>query len=175
MLIRRHDHKRRALGVMLLLEPNEFLLAKLVIYLFNRMQKIRFNTITAYHGDVAFWGDMRLQQKGDLYLPQFWGGGFSKIYQVISQTHLSRFIILRHYTSWSTDSTGNNNLCDVTAAVDDLFWKHFCVDAYFSWVRRWQFKLTGDPRTDDTINDDLIIKCSPDVILCRYHVLITFF
>ena len=34
------------------------------------------------------------------------------------------------------------------------------------WVRR------GGPRTCDPMNDDPIIKCSPDVILCRYHVLI---
>ena len=35
--------------------------------------------------------------------------------------------------------------------------------------------LGGPPGLGDTINDYPIIKCSPDVILCRYHVLITYF
>ena len=60
-----------------------------------------------YYRDVAFWGDMRLQKKGDTS-PQL-GGGFSKLYQVTSQTQLSRPITLGHYTSWSTDSAVNNN------------------------------------------------------------------
>ena len=83
-----------------------------------------------YYRDVAFWGEVRLQKKGDTS-PKFWGGGFSKLYQVTSQTQLSRSITLGHYTSWSTDSASNNNMCDVTAAADKLLWKHFCVDAYF--------------------------------------------
>ena len=68
--------------------------------------------------------------------PQFFGGGFSKLYQVTSQTQLSRPITLGHYTSWSADSAGNNIVCDVTAAADQLLWKHFCVDTHFSWVPR---------------------------------------
>ena len=47
-------------------------------------------------------------------------GRLSKVYQVTSQTQLSRPIPLRHYTSGNTDSAGNNNLYDVTAAADDL-------------------------------------------------------
>ena len=89
-----------------------------------------------YYRDVAFSGDRRLQKKGDTS-PIFWGGGFSKLYQVTSQTQLSRPITLGHYTSWSADSAGNNKVCDVTAAADKLLWKHFCVDTFFSWVPRW--------------------------------------
>ena len=70
-------------------------------------------------------------------LPYFLGGGFSKLGQVTPQTQLSRPITLGHYTSWSTDSAGNNKVCDVTAAADKLLWKHFCVDTYVSWVSRW--------------------------------------
>ena len=69
--------------------------------------------------------------------PPIWGGGFSKLYQVTSQTQLSRTIALGHYTSWSPDSAGNNKVCDVPAAADKLLWKHFCVDTFFSWVPRW--------------------------------------
>ena len=70
--------------------------------------------------------------------PMFvWGEGFSKLYQVTSQTQLPRPITLGHYTSWSTDSAGNNKVCDVTAAADKFLWKHLRVDAYFSWVLRW--------------------------------------
>ena len=116
---------------------------------------------------------MRLQNKKDTS-PNF-GGGLSKLYQVTSQSQLSRPITLRHYTSWSSDSAGNNNLCDVTAAADQLAWKHFCVDTYLSWVPCWLGEQAGDARTGDTINDDPILKCSPDMILCRYHVLITWF
>ena len=60
-------------------------------------------------------------------------------------------------------------MCDVTAAADNLLWKHFCVDAYFSWIPRWFGEYTGDPRAGDPMNDDPIIKCSPDVILCWYR------
>ena len=69
--------------------------------------------------------------------PPIFGGGFTTLYQVTSQTQLSRPITLGHYTSWSTDFAGNNKVCDVTAAADKLIWKHFCVDTYFSWVPRW--------------------------------------
>ena len=69
--------------------------------------------------------------------PPIFGGNFSKLYQVTSQTQLSRPITLGHYLSWSADSAGNNKVCDVTAAADKLLWKHFCVDTYFSWVPRW--------------------------------------
>ena len=89
-----------------------------------------------YYRDVAFSGDRRLQKKGDTS-PKFLGGGFSKLYQVTSQTQLSRPITLGHYTSWSTDSAGNNKLCGVTAAADQLLWNYFCVDTHFSWVPRW--------------------------------------
>ena len=61
-----------------------------------------------YYRDGAFWGEVRLQKNGR-YLPQFLGGGVSKLYQVTSQTQLSRPITLGHYTSWSTDSAINNN------------------------------------------------------------------
>ena len=58
--------------------------------------------------------------------PMFvWGEGFSKLYQVTSQTQLPRPITLGHYTSWSTDSAGNNKVCDVTAAADKLLWNTF--------------------------------------------------
>ena len=83
-----------------------------------------------YYRDVAFSGDRRLQKKGDTS-PNFLGGGFSKLYQVTSQTQLSRPITLGHYTSWSADSAGNNKVCDVKAAADKLLWKHFCIDTYF--------------------------------------------
>ena len=89
-----------------------------------------------YYRDVAFSGDRRFT-KERRYLPQFFGGGFSKLYQVTSQTQLSRPITLGHYTSWSTDSAGNNKVCDVTAAADKVLWKHFCVDTYFSWIPCW--------------------------------------
>ena len=89
-----------------------------------------------YYRDVAFSGDRRLKKKGDTS-PKFWGGGFSKLYQVTSQTQLSRPITLGHYTSWSADSAGHNKAWDVTAAADKLLWKHFCVDTYFLWVPRW--------------------------------------
>ena len=88
-----------------------------------------------YYRDVAFSGDRRLQKKGDTS-PKFLGGRFSKLYQVTSQTQLSRPITLGHYTSWSADSAGPNKVWDVTAAADKLFWKHFCVDTHFSWVSR---------------------------------------
>ena len=88
-----------------------------------------------YYRDVAFSGDRRLQKKGDTS-PKFLGGGFSKLYQVTSQTQLSRPITLGHYTSWSADSAGNNKVCDVKAAADKLLWKHFCIDTHFSWVPR---------------------------------------
>ena len=89
-----------------------------------------------YYGEDAFSGDRRLQKKGDRYLPQFLGGGFSKLYQVTSQTQLSRPITLGHYTSWSADSAGHNKVCDVKAAADQLLWKHFSIDTHFSWVPR---------------------------------------
>ena len=79
---------------------------------------------------------MRLQKKRDTS-PNFWEGGFSKLYQGTSQTQLSRPIALGHYTSWSADSAGNNTVWDVTVAADKLLWKHFCVESYFSWVSRW--------------------------------------
>ena len=63
--------------------------------------------------------------------------GFSKLYQITYQTQLSRLIALRHYTSRSTDSAGNNNLCDVTAAAGQLLWKHSRVDTSFLWAPRW--------------------------------------
>ena len=89
-----------------------------------------------YYRDVAFWGEVRLQKKGDTS-PKFLGGGFSKLYQVTSQTQLSRPITLGHYTSWSADSAGPNKVWDVTAAADKLLWEHLCVDTSFSWVPRW--------------------------------------
>ena len=89
-----------------------------------------------YYRDGAFSGDRRLQKKGNTS-PSFLGGGFSKLYQVTSQTQLSRLITLGHYTSWSADSAGPNKVWDVTTAADKLLWKHFCVDTYFSWVPRW--------------------------------------
>ena len=46
-----------------------------------------------YYGEGAFWGEVRLQKKGDTS-PEFFGGGFSKLYQVTSQTQLSRPITL---------------------------------------------------------------------------------
>ena len=95
--------------------------------------------------------------------PPIYGGGFSKLYLVTSQTHRSRPITLGHYTSWSADSAVNND------------WKHFYVDTSFSWVPRRLRKQTGDPRTDDTIKNDPIIKCFPDLTLWRYHALITLF
>ena len=88
-----------------------------------------------YYRDGAFSGDRRLQKKGDTS-PNFWGGGFSKLYQVTSQTQLSRPITLGHYTSWSADSAGTNKVCDVKAAAGKLLWKHFCIDTHFSWVPR---------------------------------------
>ena len=88
-----------------------------------------------YYRDVAFWGRGAFT-KERRYLPQFLGGGFSKLYQVTSQTQLSRPITLGHYTSWSADSAGNNKVCDVKAAADKLLWKHFCIDTHFSWVPR---------------------------------------
>ena len=72
-----------------------------------------------YYRDVAFSGDRRLQKKRDTS-PNFLGGGFSKLYQVTSQTQLSRPITLRHYTSWSADSAGHNKVWDVTAAADKV-------------------------------------------------------
>ena len=66
--------------------------------------------------------------------PQFFGGGFSKLYQVTSQTQLSRPITLGHYTSWSADSAGNNKVCDVTAAADKLLWKHFLLRRHIFFV-----------------------------------------
>ena len=69
--------------------------------------------------------------------PPIFGGGFSKLYQVTSQTQLSRPITLGHYTSWSADSAGPNKVWDVTAAAGKLLWKHFCVDTSFSWFPRW--------------------------------------
>ena len=88
-----------------------------------------------YYRDVAFWGRGAFtKERRDL--PQFWGGGFSKLYQVTSQTQLSRLITLGHYTSWSADSAGNNKVCDVKAAADQSLWKHFCIDTHFSWVPR---------------------------------------
>ena len=92
--------------------------------------------IILYSRDVAFSGDRRLQKKGDTS-PKFLGGRFSKLYQVTSQTQLSRPITLGHYTSWSADSAGPSKVWDVTAAADKLFWEHFCVDTHFSWVPRW--------------------------------------
>ena len=88
-----------------------------------------------YYRDVAFWGRGAFT-KERRYLPQFLGGGFSKLYQVTSQTQLSRPITLGHYTSWSADSAGNNKVCDVKAAADQSLWKHFCIDTHFSWVPR---------------------------------------
>ena len=58
-----------------------------------------------YYRDVAFSGDRRLQRKEDTS-PKLLGGRFSKLYQVTSQTQLSRPITLGHYTSWSADSAG---------------------------------------------------------------------
>ena len=67
--------------------------------------------------------------------PMFvWGEGFSKLYQVTSQTQLPRPITLGHYTSWSTDSAGNNKVCDVTAAADKLLWKHFLLRRHIFFV-----------------------------------------
>ena len=83
-----------------------------------------------YYRDVAFSGDRRLQKKGDTF-PNFLGGGFSKLYQFTSQTQLSRPITLGHYTSWSTDSAGNNKVCDVTTAADKVLWKHFALTHIF--------------------------------------------
>ena len=74
--------------------------------------------MTTYFRDVAFWGDLRSQKKGDTS-PNF-GGGFSKVYQVTSQTQLPRPVTLGHYTSWSIDYAGNKKFCDVTAAADQL-------------------------------------------------------
>ena len=101
------------------------------------------------------------------YLPNFLGGGFSKLYQITPQTQLSRPITLGHYTSWSTDSASNTKVCDVTAAADKVLWEHLCVDTSFSWVPRWFGEQTRHPRAGDPMNDDPIIKCSPDVILCQ--------
>ena len=69
--------------------------------------------------------------------PPIWGGCFWKLYEVTSQTQLSRPITLGHFTSWSTDSVGNNKVSDVTAAADKILWKHFCVDTFGSWIPRW--------------------------------------
>ena len=69
--------------------------------------------------------------------PPICWGGFSKLYQVTSQTQLSRPITLGRYTSWITDSACNNEVCDVTAAADKVSWKPFCEDTFFSWVPRW--------------------------------------
>ena len=100
---------------------------------------------------------------------------WSNEYQVTSQTQLSRPIALRHYTSWSTAFAVNNKVCDVTAAADKVLWKHFCIDTYLSWIPRCLSEKTWDPRTGDTINDYPIIMSSLDVLLYRYHVLISFF
>ena len=83
---------------------------------------MRFNSNNNNH--YEFWGRSVFGRyaftKERRYLPQFFGGGFSKLYQATSQTQLSRPIALGRYTSWSTDSAGNNNFCDVTAAADQL-------------------------------------------------------
>ena len=87
------------------------------------MARVRFRAIGVY--------------KREEIPPPILGGRLFETMSGSSQTQLSRPITLRHYTSWSTDSAGNNKVCDVTAAADKLLWKHFCVDTYFSWVPRW--------------------------------------
>ena len=91
--------------------------------------------------------------------PPILEGGFSKLYQVTSQTQLSRLITLGHYTSWSADSAGNNKVYDVKAAADQLLWKHFCIDTHFSWVPRRLGEEAEDPQTGDPMNNDPITKC----------------
>ena len=96
----------------------------------NKIQSLRVM------GTFRFWAICVTKERR--YLPYLLGGGFSKLYQATSQTQLSRPITLGRYTSWSTDSAGNNNFCDGTAAAaDKLSWKHFCVGTCFSWFPRW--------------------------------------
>ena len=98
--------------------------------------------------------------------PQTFRGAFSNLYQVTSQTQLSRPITLGHYTSWSADSAGHNKVWDVKAAADQLLWKHFCVDTHFSWApppARW---VGGGP-TNRWPNEQW--SEFPDVILCWYR------
>ena len=96
------------------------------------------------------------------------GVGFSKLYQVTSQTQLSRPITLGHYTSWSTDSAGTNKVCDVTATAEDMM---------ETLLRRHTFLLRpplarwvgGGPTNrwpNERWSDNGMF---PDVILCRYH------
>ena len=75
------------------------------------MARVRFRAIGVY--------------KRKETLPPILGGGFPKLYQVTSQTQLSRPIILGHYTSWSTDSADNNKVNDVTATADKILWNYF--------------------------------------------------
>ena len=84
----------------------------------QRPPKTTTTTITTYCSDVAFWATCVFKRKE--VLRPFWGGGFPKLYQVTSQTQLSRPIALGHYPLWSADSAGNNKVCDVPAAADKL-------------------------------------------------------
>ena len=54
--------------------------------------------------------------------PPILGG---RLFETISGYFPNPAIPLGHYTSWSTDSAGNNKVCDVTATADASWWKHF--------------------------------------------------
>ena len=66
--------------------------------------------------------------------PLIFGGNFSKLYQVTSQTQFSRPTAFGRYTSWSTDSASNNNVCEVTAAADIFLWKHTLLRRVPRWL-----------------------------------------
>ena len=76
-------------------------------------EKDSTTTITTYYGDVACWSDMRLQKKRDT--PTCWGELFETIAGYFPNPAIP----------WDTDSAGNNNVCDVTAAATNYYGNTF--------------------------------------------------